>query len=104
MIAPIYHDLSELQEFEGKVVFLKVNVSDHPDVASYYGVDGWPTFQLFRNERVVDSIVGGQAAKAGAFFYGTLSLHAYASKREIGTWHFKSNVSYTFMQKQSMIN
>lgn len=67
MIAPIYHDLSELQEFEGKVVFLKVNVSDHPDVASYYGVDGWPTFQLFRNERVVDSIVGGQAAKAGLY-------------------------------------
>eukprot|EP00573_Skeletonema_grethae_P006634 CAMPEP_0201700712 /NCGR_PEP_ID=MMETSP0578-20130828/29592_1 /ASSEMBLY_ACC=CAM_ASM_000663 /TAXON_ID=267565 /ORGANISM="Skeletonema grethea, Strain CCMP 1804" /LENGTH=199 /DNA_ID=CAMNT_0048187823 /DNA_START=43 /DNA_END=642 /DNA_ORIENTATION=- len=67
MIAPIYHDLSELEEFQSKVIFLKVNVSDHPDVASYYGVDGWPTFQLFRNECVVDSIVGGQAAKAGLY-------------------------------------
>ena len=67
MIAPIYHDLSELQEFERRVIFLRVNVSDHPDVASYYGVDGWPTFQLFRNERLVDSIVGGQAAKAGLY-------------------------------------
>lgn len=67
MIAPIYSDLSELEEFESKVIFLKVNVSDHPDVASYYGVDGWPTFQLFRNGQVVDSIVGGQAAKAGLY-------------------------------------
>lgn len=67
MIAPIYNDLSQLEEFENKVIFLKVNVSDHPDVASYYGVDGWPTFQLFRKERVVDSIVGGQAAKAGLY-------------------------------------
>ena len=67
MIAPIYHDLSQLQEFQSKVIFLKVNVSDHPYVASFYGVDGWPTFKLFRNERVVDSIVGGQAAKAGLY-------------------------------------
>ncbi|KAK1735232.1 thioredoxin family protein [Skeletonema marinoi] len=74
MIAPIYSDLSELEEFESKVIFLKVNVSDHPDVASYYGVDGWPTFQLFRNELLVDSIVGGQAAKAG--LYPLVARHA----------------------------
>ena len=74
MIAPIYSDLSELEEFESKVIFLKVNVSDNPDVASYYGVDGWPTFQLFRNELLVDSIVGGQAAKAG--LYPLVARHA----------------------------
>ena len=67
MIAPIYSDLSELEEFEERVIFLKVNVNDHPDVATYYGVDGWPTFQLFRKEQLVDSIVGGQAAKAGLY-------------------------------------
>ena len=76
MIAPIYTDLSTLDEFndvDNKVIFCKVNVSDHPNVAKYYNVDGWPTFILFRNGAVVDSIVGGQAAKAG--LYGLIAKH-----------------------------
>lgn len=75
MIAPIYTDLSTLDEFNNvdnnndnkAVIFCKVNVSDHPNVAKYYNVDGWPTFILFRHGAVVDSIVGGQAAKAGLY-------------------------------------
>ena len=70
MIAPIYTDISTLDEFnddDNKVIFCKVNVSDHPNVANYYNVDGWPTFILFRHGAVVDSIVGGQAAKAGLY-------------------------------------
>jgi thioredoxin 1 len=66
MIAPIYHDMSDLDEFK-HVRFLKVNVSDNPDVAENYGVDGWPTFSLFKNGEKVDEIVGGQAAKAGLY-------------------------------------
>ena len=76
MIAPIYTDISTLDEFndvDNKVIFCKVNVSDHPNVANYYNVDGWPTFILFRNGAVVDSIVGGQAAKAG--LYGLIAKH-----------------------------
>ena len=67
MIAPIYQDLSELEEFQQGVIFCKVNVSYYPNVAEEYNVDGWPTFLLFKNGRVVDSIVGGQAAKAGLY-------------------------------------
>ncbi|KAL7480645.1 hypothetical protein ACHAW6_006318 [Cyclotella cf. meneghiniana] len=66
MIAPIYKEMSELEEFN-KVIFLKVNVSDHPDIAQRYGVDGWPTFLLFKNGVKVDGIIGGQAAKAGLY-------------------------------------
>ena len=76
MIAPIYTDISTLDEFndvDNKVIFCKVNVSDHPNVAKYYNVDGWPTFMLFRHGAVVDSIVGGQAAKAG--LYGLIAKH-----------------------------
>ena len=76
MIAPIYTDISTLDEFndvDNKVIFCKVNVSDHPNVANYYNVDGWPTFILFRNGAVVDSLVGGQAAKAG--LYGLIAKH-----------------------------
>ena len=76
MIAPIYTDISTLDEFNDidndhnnnkKVIFCKVNVSDHPNMAKYYNVDGWPTFMLFQNGIVVDSIVGGQASKAGLY-------------------------------------
>eukprot|EP00804_Cyclotella_cryptica_P021516 CCRYP_005820-RA/>CCRYP_005820-RA protein AED:0.20 eAED:0.20 QI:0/-1/0/1/-1/1/1/0/74 len=66
MIAPIYREMSELEEFNN-VLFLKVNVSDHPDIAKRYDVDGWPTFLLFKNGEKVDGIVGGQAAKAGLY-------------------------------------
>jgi len=50
-------------------------VSDHPEVAERYGVDGWPTFLLFKGDDgvVVDSVVGGQAAKAG--LYGLVAKH-----------------------------
>ena len=67
MIAPIYKELSELEEFQQRVIFCKVNVSDHTNIAEEYNVDGWPTFLLFKNGKVVDSIVGGQAAKAGLY-------------------------------------
>jgi len=67
MIAPIYKDLSELEEFQQRVIFCKVNVSYYPSIAEEYNVDGWPTFLLFKNGMVVDSIVGGQAAKAGLY-------------------------------------
>lgn len=75
MIAPIYADMSRLDEFaaDERVVFCKVNVSDHPEVAAEHGVDGWPTFLLFRNGEVVDVVVGGRAAKEG--LYGLISKH-----------------------------
>ena len=66
MIAPIYHDLSDLDEFKN-VLFLKVNVNNHPTIVEKYGVDGWPTFILFKQGQMVDRIVGGQAAKAGLY-------------------------------------
>ena len=75
MIAPIYMDLSNLDEFENKkVLFLKVNVNDHPDIAKKYNVDGWPTFLLFKNGKLVDSVVGGQAAKSS--LYNLVAKHA----------------------------
>jgi thioredoxin 1 len=87
MIRPVYDELSMLNEFAGttmrrgggdrsgpRVVFCKVNVSDHPDVAKYYGVDGWPTFLFFRDGILIDTIVGGNAAKEG--LYGLVSKYA----------------------------
>ena len=66
MIAPYYEELSE--EFQDSdVAFLKINVNDHPNVATQYNVDGWPTFLFIKDGEVIDSIVGGNAAKAGLY-------------------------------------
>lgn len=72
MIAPIYDELSQLNEFS-TVIFCKVNVSLHPEIAKEYGVDGWPTFLFFNKGIVVNSVVGGQAAKAG--LHGWITRH-----------------------------
>ena len=75
MIRPVYDELSSSGEFVDRgVVFLAVNVSDRPDVAEHYGVDGWPTFLFFRNGVVVERIVGGRAAREG--LYGLISRHS----------------------------
>ena len=66
MIGPIYEDMSALAEFD-HVHFCKVNVNDCSDVAERFDVDGWPTFLLFKDGKVVDSIVGGMAARDGLY-------------------------------------
>jgi thioredoxin 1 len=67
MIAPLFEELSESEEFENAVVFLKVNVNENPQVAAKYEVDGWPTFLIIKDGQVQDSIVGGNAAKLGLY-------------------------------------
>jgi len=64
MVAPIYLDLSESEEFTEKgVQFLKVNVNDSPDIAIKFNVDGWPTILFFQEGKEQDRIVGGNAVK-----------------------------------------
>jgi thioredoxin 1 len=74
IIAPLYEELSESEEFENLVVFLKINVDDNPLVAQKYNVDGWPTFLVIKHGVVIDSIVGGNAAALG--LYAMVTRHA----------------------------
>ena len=67
MIAPYYEELSESEEFMDQVIFLKVNVNDNPQIAQKFDVDGWPTFLFIKGGQVIDSIVGGNAAKLGLY-------------------------------------
>jgi thioredoxin 1 len=46
------------QETAGVVQVGKVNVDDHPDVASRYGITSIPTLLLFRNGALVEQRVG----------------------------------------------
>jgi thioredoxin 1 len=67
MIKPYYDELSLLEEFQNNVIFCKVNISDHPEVATQYNIDTWPTFVLFRNGEIVDKVVGGMASREGLY-------------------------------------
>lgn len=80
-VAPLYQVLSESEEFQGddnndngndgdatevanKVVFVKINAQEQPDIAARYQVTGWPTFIFIKRGQVVTEIVGGKLAEA----------------------------------------
>lgn len=72
MIAPIYEELSESEEFLEKVVFLKINVDDSPEIAQKFNVEGWPSFFFLKKGQVLSEMVGGSAAREG--LYAMVSL------------------------------
>jgi thioredoxin 1 len=56
MLTPIVEELAE--EYDGTVVFAKVNVDESPRVASKYGVTSIPTLLFIKNGSVADQHVG----------------------------------------------
>jgi thioredoxin 1 len=62
MIGPALEEISE--ELADKVTIAKINIDDHPDAPTRYGVRGIPTMILFKNGAPVATKVG--AAPKGA--------------------------------------
>jgi thioredoxin 1 len=56
MVAPIYAELAS--EYSGKIEFGKLNVDENPKSAGDYGVQGIPTFIVFRGGKDVERFVG----------------------------------------------
>ena len=56
MIAPILDELAD--EYSGRVSIGKVNIDDHQNLASQFGVRAIPTLLLFQNGEVAEQIVG----------------------------------------------
>ena len=56
MVAPILDELAT--EYEGKVKIGKVNIDEHQDLATEYGIRAIPTLLLFKDGQVADQIVG----------------------------------------------
>jgi thioredoxin 1 len=56
MVAPILDELAS--EYEGKVKIGKVNIDEHQDLATEYGIRAIPTLLLFKDGQVTDQIVG----------------------------------------------
>jgi thioredoxin 1 len=55
-IAPMVEELAGT--YKGKVNVRKMNVDDHPQTASKFGIRAIPTLLLFKNGQVVDQLVG----------------------------------------------
>ena len=45
-------------EFDGKVVFGKLNVDDYPDIAQTYGINGIPAFLVFKGGVLKHRVMG----------------------------------------------
>ena len=54
-MAPVFEELSKEMK---DVKFAKINVDDHPELASTYGVMGIPNFVVFKDGDVAGNIVG----------------------------------------------
>jgi thiol-disulfide isomerase/thioredoxin len=64
-VAPLFVELSRLEEFVDNVVFVKVHVHQQPAITARYQVTGWPTFVFIKEgNQVVTEIVGGNLAEA----------------------------------------
>jgi thioredoxin len=57
-IAPAYAELSSALSRPGKITFTKINTDQQQELARAYGVTAMPTFMLFKNARVTDTIKG----------------------------------------------
>jgi thioredoxin 1 len=56
MLAPLVRELA--QEYQGRVVFAKVDTGANTQVSSVLNIRGTPTLILFRDGTVVDTIIG----------------------------------------------
>ncbi len=58
LMGPIIEALAH--EYEGKAIKIgKCNVDENPNSSQQYGVLSIPTFLIFKNGQVVDTLVGG---------------------------------------------
>ena len=56
MIAPVLSELAG--EYDGKVKIGKVNIDEHQNLATEYGIRAIPTLLLFKAGQVAEQIVG----------------------------------------------
>ena len=56
MVGPVIEDLAK--EMQGKVVFGKLNVDENPATSMKHRIMSIPTLLVFKNGKLVDSIIG----------------------------------------------
>ncbi len=61
MLSPILDELAG--EYDGRVKIAKVNIDEHQELATRYGIQSIPTLLLFAQGQVTDQIVGLRSKK-----------------------------------------
>lgn len=61
MLGPTLEEVAE--DYEGKMVLAKVNVSHQKKLAATYGIRSIPNVKLFKNGEVADEFVGNRSEK-----------------------------------------
>ncbi len=56
MVEPVIEELAK--EMQGKIVFAKLNVDENPGTSIKHQIMSIPTLLVFKNEELVDRIVG----------------------------------------------
>jgi len=56
MLGPVLDELAT--EYAGKARIAKVNIDDHQDLATQFGIRAIPTLLLFKGGQVVEQVVG----------------------------------------------
>lgn len=62
MMAPVFEELS--REYNGKMVFAKLNTDDNQMTASRLGIQGIPTLIFFHNGKEIDRVIGFERGEA----------------------------------------
>jgi len=71
VLAPVLE--RAVEERDGQLALVKVDVDANPDVADRYGIRGIPNVKAFRNGHVVSEFVGAQRPTAVAAFLDELT-------------------------------
>lgn len=58
MISPIYEKLSTQHASASNITFTKIDVDDQQQIAQQYGISAMPTFLLFKDGKVLETIRG----------------------------------------------
>lgn len=60
-LSPKFDELSHF--YKGKIIFIKIDVDENPEIASEYGIRSIPTVLLFKNGEKIDTVMSNNISE-----------------------------------------